>query len=156
MTRYRIIALMILSVLLLTACGSTASTASPAAIASEVPSLLVSGGSISKAYTRSDLQALTPYQAVFNDVTYVGVSVAELVQDAGFGLGQVKAIKAVASDGYTVNYEPSQLLVNGVILAYARADGELAEDDGAFRLVLPGAEGKLNVRMLIELRIYIE
>jgi hypothetical protein len=44
-------------------------------------------------------------------------------------------------------------LVDDVIVAYARADSDLAEEDGAFRMVLPGAEGKLNVRMLAELQI---
>jgi hypothetical protein len=44
------------------------------------------------------------------------------------------------------------VLVDEVIVAYARADGDLSAEDGSFRMVLPGAEGKLNVRMLVELQ----
>jgi hypothetical protein len=66
---------------------------------------------------------------------------------------QVKAIKAVAADGYSVNYDPSQIFSDDIIVAYARLDGDLTEDDGAFRMVLPGAEGKLNLRMLAEIQI---
>jgi hypothetical protein len=114
---------------------------------------VVSGDGVTKAFTRADLEALTVTQAAFKDVTYKGVAVSALVQAAGFDPAQVKAIKAVAVDGFTVNYDPSQVLVDGVIVAYARADGDLAEEDGAFRMVLPGAEGKLNVRMLAELQV---
>ena len=31
--------------------------------------------------------------------------------------------------------------------------GDLTADDGSFRMVLPGAEGKLNVRMMVELQV---
>jgi hypothetical protein len=60
----------------------------------------------------------------------------------------------VASDGFTVNYDPSQILKDNVLVAYALADGSgLPADDGSFRMVLPDEEGKLNVRMLVELQI---
>ncbi|MBE0410877.1 MAG: molybdopterin-dependent oxidoreductase [Anaerolineales bacterium] len=143
--------LLLFSVIFLSACSS--STPSADQDAGAVTSLLVSGGDIQVSYTRSDLEALPTTQAVFNNVTYEGVSVAELLQEAGFDLGEIRAVKAVAVDGYSVNYDTSQVLAADVIVAYARADGELAEDDGTFRMVLPTAEGKLNVRMLVELQI---
>ncbi len=141
--------LLILLAALLTACAASGDEASPG----ETVSLLVSDGEISRTYTRADLEALGASQAIFNDVTYVGVSVGALLEDAGFNLDEVKAVKAVASDGYTVNYDPPQVLAADVIVAYARADGDLANDDGSFRMVLPGAEGKLNARMLVELQV---
>lgn len=52
--------------------------------------------------------------------------------------------------------ETIDLLASGgeiSIVAYARAGGNLADDDGDFRMVLPGAESKLNVRMLVELQV---
>ena len=143
------IILLVLFVALLTACSPSAPQNSPS---ETVPTLLVTGGDTSKTYTRADLEALPASQAVFKDVTYKGVTVSALLQDAGFDLDQVKAVKAVASDGYTVNYDPSQVLVDEVIVAYARADGDLSAEDGSFRMVLPAAEGKLNVRMLVELK----
>lgn len=150
------ILLVILVSFLLTACTSSSSNSPQESDASQSPSLLVSGGELSKSYTRNTLEELTSSQANFKDVTYLGVSISALLQDAGFDLSQIKAVKAVASDGYTVNYDPSQLLAEGIILAYARADGDLLEDDGSFRLVLPDAEGKLNVRMLVELQIFLK
>ncbi len=116
-------------------------------------SLLVSGGDIKKDYTRADLEALPTVQAIFNDVNYQGVPVSELIKDAGFNLPKVKAVKAIASDGYSVNYDISQFLADGFSVAYATVGGELTADDGTFRIVFPGAEGKLNLRMLVELQI---
>ena len=151
MKRY-IIYILILSFALLSACAQSAA----ADIASGASAtLVVSGNGISKSYTCADLEALPVSQTVFKDVTYKGVTISALLQDAGFDLSKVKAVKAVAKDGFTVNYDPSQVLVNEVIVAYARVDGDLAEEDGAFRMVLPGAEGKLNVRMLVELQIIL-
>lgn len=143
----------ILAIVLLSACASSNNPDGQDAANTTTPSLVVSGGEISKSFTRADLEALPASQALFNEVTYQGVTISALVQAAGFDPGQVKAIKAVANDGYTVNYDTAQVLVDGVILAYARADGDLEEDDGAFRMVLPGAEGKLNARMLVELQV---
>jgi hypothetical protein len=151
MTRFTVF-LLVLSLALLTACASN----QPAAqenTAATAATLKVSGGDTSKEYTRADLEALPASPAVFKGVTYKGVPVSALLQDAGFDLAQVKAVKAIAQDGYTLNYDPSQVLVDEVILAYARLDGDLAEEDGSFRMVLPGAEGKLNVRMLVELQV---
>ena len=143
--------LLVLSLVTLSTCSSPNPSADQDT--GSASSLLVSGGDINVSYTRSDLEVLPATQAVFNDVTYQGVSVSDLLQDAGFILGEIRAVKAVAVDGYSVNYDTSQVLVADVIVAYARADGELAEDDGTFRMVLPDAEGKLNIRMLVELQI---
>ena len=147
------IVLLVLSIALLSACASSSTPAPQNAAATAAPSLLVSGGDISKSYTRADLEALASSQATFKDVVYKGVTLAVLLQDAGIDPTKAKAVKAEASDGFTVNYDPSQVLVDGVILAYARADGDLTADDGAFRMVLPGAEGKLNPRQLAKLQI---
>lgn len=144
---------LILSMLLLTACASPSAPEAQPGSGASAPTLVVSVGETSKAYTRTDLEALSTIQSSFKDVAYVGVTLTTLLQDAGVDPAQIKAIKAVASDGYTVNYDPGQLLADDIILAYARADGDLAEEDGSFRLVLPGAEGKLNARMLVELQI---
>ena len=115
--------------------------------------LTISGGAEPIVYSRADLEALPASQAVFNDVEFKGVILTTLLQEAGFDPNSVKAVKAVASDGFTVNYDPSQFMRPDFLVAYARADGELLEDEGDFRLVLPEAEGKLNLRMLVELQI---
>jgi hypothetical protein len=147
------IALLVLIVLFVTACTSSGTPAAQNGSSGAATSLLVSNGGTSKTYTRADLEALGSTEATFKDVAYKGVTVSALVKDAGVDLAQVKAIKAVATDEYSVNYDPSQVFADDVIVAYARTDGNLAEDDGAFRLVLPNAEGKLNLRMLAEIQI---
>lgn len=138
----------ILLVFLLTAC-----TASNQNAGAPIDSLKVSGGDIQKPYSRADLEALPSVVATFNNVNYQGVLVSELIKDAGFDPQQVKAIKAVASDGYSVNYDTSQFLADGFLVAYATEGGELTAEDGSFRIVYPGAEGKLNLRMLVELQV---
>ncbi|HWQ83635.1 MAG TPA: molybdopterin-dependent oxidoreductase [Anaerolineales bacterium] len=145
--------ILILLLASLTACAASNPPAAQEAAADTAPNLVISGGETSKTYSRADLESLPATQAAFKDVTYVGVTVSALLQDAGFDPAQIKAIKAVASDGYTMNYDPGQLAGADIILAYARVDGDLAAEDGSFRLVLPGTEGKLNARMLVELKI---
>ncbi|RPI82216.1 MAG: hypothetical protein EHM41_18885 [Chloroflexi bacterium] len=151
MKHLKIIILIILAAVFLTACGSGSQTAVQGS--GSTPELLVSSGDNSKSYTRADLEALSASQASFNGVDYQGVTVSALLEAAGFDSAQMKALKAVASDGFTVNYDPSQVLGDDIIIAYATVDGELTEEDGSFRMVLPGAEGKLNVRMLVELQV---
>ena len=135
--------LMILLALLLAACGGSSSESG-----AENTTLTVG----EKTYTVDDLKALPPTEAVFNDVTYVGVVLSDLLADAGVDASGLTAVKAIASDGYSMNYEPALFTRSDVILAYAQADGPLTDDDGTFRMVLPGEEGKLNVRQLVEIQ----
>lgn len=121
--------------------------------AADVSELVVSGGETSESYSRADLEALGAAESEFNGAAYVGVPVEDLVADAGFDPAAVKAVKAVASDGFSVNYDPEQVFADGVVVAYALPDGDMSSEDGTFRMVLPGQEGKLNVRMLTELQV---
>lgn len=139
---------LLLLALFLAACASNSKPAAQ----DEGGSLLVSGAT-QKTYTRSDLEALPSTQAAFKDVQYKGVAVSALLKDAGYDPQSVKAVKAVASDGFAVNYDPSQFLRDDFLVAYARVDGDLTSDDGAFRIVMPGAEGKLNLRIMVELQV---
>lgn len=146
----RLLALLSLAVLTLTsgcAGGGDAGNADTSA-------LVVSGGDSSESYSRADLESLGATESEFNGVAYTGVPVDVLVEDAGFDPASVRAVEAVAADGFTVNYDPGQVFGDGIIVAYALADGsDLSADDGAFRMVLPGQEGKLNLRMLVELQV---
>lgn len=144
--------LVLLLALLLSACASANPAVAPAG-GEKSGGLVVSGGDIKKTYSRADLEALPVTQSTFKDVNYKGVLVTDLLKDAGFDPQSVKALKAVASDGYAINYDAAQFLGEGVIVAYAQANGDLSADDGAFRMVLPNAEGKLNLRMLVELQV---
>ncbi len=121
---------------------------------SEAPAgdvLKVTDGTVSKTYTVADLQAIGATQASFKGVTYVGVTLTALLQDAGINPTALTAVKAVANDGFTVNYDASLYAKDDTILAYATVDGPMSADDGIFRMVLPDQEGKMNPRQLVEI-----
>lgn len=114
--------------------------------------LRVADGTTEKSFSVGDLEKLPATESTFNEVTYVGVSLATLLQEAGFPPAGLSAVKAVAADGYSVNYDRGLFNREDVIVAYATVAGPLGGDDGTFRMVLPGEEGKLNLRMLVELK----
>lgn len=134
-------------ILILFAAACASSTPQPAGSV-----LVVTDGQVSKEYTAADLQKLGTHQAAFRDVTYIGVTLSGLLQDAGFDPQALKAVKATAADGFSANYEPALFNKEDTLVAYARADGPLADDEGPFRMVLPDQEGKLNPRQLKEIR----
>ena len=137
-------------VLLATACaGATAEPVSSQAN----DALLVIGNTPEKRYTVEDLKSLDAAQASFRDVIYVGVPLSTLLRDAGFDPQTVKAVKAVAVDGFSANYDPGLANKADTLVAYAQAEGPLADDEGSFRMVLPDQEGKLNVRQLVEIQV---
>ncbi len=113
--------------------------------------LKVTDGTIVKTYTADDLKALGAVQASDKGVSYIGVTLKVLLQDAGIDSTKLSAVKAVASDGFSSNYDPTQFLADDTLVAYARADGPLTADEGIFRMVLPDQGGKLNPRLLVEI-----
>ncbi len=145
----KIIFALIATMLALTACTPAVKQNS----ASEAV-LLVKVGESQKSFSVEDLQALPGSEVTFKDVTYKGVTISALLEAMSVDPSIFKAFKAVAADGYSVNYDPAQILKDDVLVAYTLADGSpLSADDGNFRMVLPGAEGKLNIRMVVELQI---
>jgi len=136
---------LLLTVFVLAACGGGV------APGDETESLVVTYGTVSKSYTADDLANLPATEASFQDVGYKGVVLGALLRDAGIDPQALKAVKAIAADGYSVNYDPALFQRDDVLVAYARTDGPLAADDGMVRMVIPDAEGKLNVRMLSQI-----
>ena len=147
MKKNLVLVIFVVLVLSLTACSTNenANDAGPA----EVQTLLVAD----KSFSAADLDTMPHVEAVFNDVTYTGVPVTDLLSAAGYDLASLSAVKAIAADGYSVNYDSKQLSPENVIVAYAAANESMTEEDGPFRLVLPGEEGKLNLRMLVEIKV---
>jgi len=138
--------LFILIAVLLAACSSVVSDG-------DVTKVVITDGTSEKAFSLSDLEKMSVTESTFNEVTYVGVMLSMLLEEAGFSPADLSAVKASASDGYSVNYDPALFTREDVIVAYATVDGDLTEDDGTFRMVLPGEEGKLNLRFLVELKV---
>ena len=139
-----IITLIVMMVLV--GCGASATqekTSLPESV------LTIVNGDNETIYTVDDLQALPSNVSSFNEVDYMGVSIKFLLEEVGVIFDDISAVKAVATDGYSVNYDPTQLLPDDVLVAYSLADGSsMASDEGKFRMVLPGQEGNQNLRML--------
>lgn len=143
------------SMLILLLLGSLvlASCASSPEIDAGIPTLTVTDGMASKIYTVADLQKLNQAQVEEDGVVYVGVPVPDLLRSAGYDPALIVSVQAVASDGFTADYDYILLQNSETLLAYARPDGSLSDDEGPFRMVLPGQAGKLNPRMVVELRV---
>lgn len=140
----RFLLFVLVGVLALVACAPKAQEPTAAV-------LKVSDGTIEKTYTADDLKALGETHATFQDVTYIGVPLTVLLQDAGIDTTALTAVKAVAVDGFTANYDASLYAREDTLVAYARTDAPLADDEASFRMVLPNEDGKLNPRQLIEI-----
>lgn len=132
--------------LLLAACGGIEE-----AVPVEALILSVDGEEIR--FTVEDLEEMDTAEAEFQGTVYVGVPLVELLRGFDVDLAQVENVKAIAADGYSVSYGPELFTREDVLVAYAQAEGELSSEDGTFRMVLPGEEGKLNLRMLSELQV---
>jgi hypothetical protein len=145
-TMLRKVIVLLIIMVMLAACGDTSD-------GGDVDSLLVTDGSDEQRYSVEDLKNLTSAQAAFEGTTFIGVRLSTLLSDAGYDPAQISAVKTVANDGFTANYGQDLFNKSDTLVAYARADGALSEDDGIFRMVLPDQEGKLNPRHLVEIKV---
>jgi hypothetical protein len=116
--------------------------------------LTVTNGSVSSQYSVDDLRAFPAVESAYGEITYRGVVLSALLEDAGFNPQNIRIVSAQASDGFSASYDPPLFLRDDVLVAYETADGPLSAEDGLFRMVLPGEEGRLNVRLLVELRVH--
>lgn len=115
--------------------------------------LTVTIGENEMAYSRADLQEMDETTVEAEGTAYVGVPLSDLLQDAlaSAGVGnpeELSEVTAVASDGYSAAYEPDLFLSPQTIVAYATSEGDLADDEQPFRMVLSDQPGRMNVRML--------
>jgi len=116
-----------------------------------VNGLKVSDGKVTKTFTAADLKTLAEEQVAINGVSYFGVPLTVLLQATGIDPAALTAVKAVASDGFSANYDPALFGRKDTIVAYARVDGPLGDDEAPFRMVLPAEGGKMNPRQLTEI-----
>jgi hypothetical protein len=115
--------------------------------------LRITSDSASVEYSRSELEALPTAEATFLEIDYLGVRLIDLLTDAGYDLSEVAAVKAIAVDGFSANYGPDLISRSDTLVSYSRVGEALASDESPFRMVLPGQEGKLNVRQLAEIQV---
>lgn len=156
MKNWKYLLVAVLLGVLLTACAATGDDSEGVVVTDGM--LLVSGPAVGVSYTQADLEAMPSQEALFSTeysdpVTYVGVSLPSLLEAAGVDLATVRVVKVIASDGYVKNYDAANILLPEATIAYARADGPMDAEDGAFRLVIPGTAGEFNVRMVVEIQV---
>lgn len=137
--------------LFLLVCALLLAACAPKVSETSAGGLKVSDGKLEKTYTAESLKALGAVEASVGGMTYVGVTLTVLLKDAGINPDGLTAVKAVAVDGFTANYDASLYSRTDTIVAYARADGPLGEDELPFRMVLPDQGGKMNPRQLTEI-----
>jgi hypothetical protein len=116
----------------------------------------VTDGADEYAYSVDDLEKFGAVEEEFMGETYLGVPLQNLLMEAGFDIDSIKTVKAVASDGFSVMYDSTFFTREDVLVAYAISGGDLSKDDGTFRMVLPGEEGKLNLRFMVQLVVEIK
>lgn len=144
----RIFYTVLILTLLLAACASQATIGKEEGSAGL---LKVTDGQTTKSYNLEALQALETAQSEDKGVDYLGVTLTTLLLDAGFDPSAIRVVKAVASDGFSANYEAALFNRTDVLLAYIRANGPLSEEEAPLRMVVPGESGKLNPRMVVEI-----
>ena len=146
----RIIYVLLAAAFVLAGC-SPQETAVPQSNIPDDDVLTVSFGETERSYTRADLEALGAVEVDNGEAVYIGVPLKTLLEDAGIDLTSITTVKAIAIDGFSSTYDSSILLAENTLVAYAKADGPLAPNEGNFRMVAPGQAGSLNARLLIRL-----
>lgn len=115
--------------------------------------LVTDGLTVDKTFTARALRDLGEQQVEHEGVTYIGATLFDVLVNAGIDPLTVTAVEAITANSTNAEYTSQLLLSPETLVAYERADGPLAEDEGPFRMVLPGQEEELNVRQLIEIRV---
>ena|SRR5690554_3103045 len=122
---------------------------SPSQPADPDATLAVTAGDSEAVYSPNDLANINNVTVEAEGTTYVGVPLSDLLQHAGVDdPATLSQVTAVASDGFSADYEPALFLEPQTIVAYATTEGDLANDEQPFRMVLPDQPGRMNVRML--------
>ena len=131
--------------LLLSACGNTPTAEE------NVPTLTVTNGIASKIYTTADLQKLEQVQLDVKGIAYLGVPLSVILSNAGYDPALVGTVQAIASNGVSAEYDLNLIQKSDTVLAYSLLDGPMSNDEGPFRMVLPGQVEKLNPCMVVKL-----
>lgn len=147
MKRYTMIFLFLSVAFLLFACKQEQSESQDAVLS-------IGDGILEVVYSSSELHDFPMTLATVDGITYVGVPLTVLLQDAGFTPDQIEYVMAVATDDFSATYEPAVFMLPDTIVAYERIDGELTREELPFRMALPGKPGRLNVRMLSRVEVH--
>lgn len=145
--------LVVLMLALLAACGPS-ETPTPAA--PDEPLLTISGPDGEQTFTLEQLQALDATDAESDAGAFTGVALSDLLTAAGFDPAQVSSVNVVATDGFSRTYESDIFSRADAVLAYTRSDGPLNSDELPLSMVIPGAEGNMQPRMVNRLEVTTE
>ena len=141
--------LLALALVMVGGCGP--GEAAPPAPADSV--LTVQGGDIERVYTLAQLQALTATNVESDAGSFTGVRLRDLLTDAGFDLEGIVTVRVVALDGFSSTYDAALFTREDAVLAYARAEGALDDDEQPLRMVIPGQEGRMQPRQVTRIEV---
>ncbi len=139
--------------LLLSACAPSTPTIAPVEV------VVVTNGETAQQYTVEELRALPATAVEREGDIYTGILMRELLADAGYEWHDVLTVEAVASDDYSWTYDADLLARDDFILAYARGEGgeaPVGPEHGPTHTILPGEQGRMNVRMVVELVVTLQ
>ena len=148
--RLIVIAGLILSVMLVTACAAeTAVVEEEAAPAEAAGATLTMTGAAEMSWTVDDLAAMTQTDADYTDkegvtTTFTGVAFSDLL--AAAGVEDYATVTMVASDDYAADVTFDELSTCPTCLV-------AVDEDGSLRSVMPDLSGKLNVKNLVEIQV---
>ncbi|MCR4403907.1 MAG: molybdopterin-dependent oxidoreductase [Candidatus Acetothermia bacterium] len=99
-------------------------------------------------FTLEEIEALPSREVEFHEHIYRGTPLRTLLTQAGVDIGRLEAVKAIAADGYRLEYERRLVKRFDFILAY-EADGKpLPQGEGPLRIVFPGGRSAQMMKMV--------
>ena len=137
----------ILVTVLAAACAPAVAVSPEVEVAAEVA--LELGGLAEMRLSVEDLEALPMSEAEYTNkdgetTTYQGISFSDLLEEAG--VSEYATVTLIAADDYSAEIDRETLeACKSCIIAF--------EDDGGLRSVMPGMEGKLQVKDLVKIEV---
>lgn len=99
-------------------------------------------------FTLDEIKELSTNEVEFHNHLYRGPAVRTLLARADVDIGKLKSVRAIASDGYRIEYDRRLAKHFDFILAH-EMDGEpLPPDMGNLRIVFPGGRSRMVVKMV--------
>lgn len=150
MRRWKEYMLVVSVIVLLAGCapGGAATTPAP-----DEMLLTVRGPEVEQTYTLAELQAMPATSVESDDGTFVGVRLSDLLTEAGFDMGQIATVQVIALDNFSSTYDSALFMRQDAVLAYARQEGSLNENELPLRMVIPGQEGRMQPRQVATIEV---
>lgn len=150
MKKVFVVAGLILSVMIMAACGSTTEVVEESAVEVEASAAaLTLSGAANMTWSVADLEGMVQTEAEYTNKdgetsTFGGVAFSELFSAAG--VGDYASVTLIASDDYAAEVSADELSACATCLVSV-------QDDGTLRAVMPDMSSKVQVKGLVEISV---